>query len=86
MTTLTKKGITVKVVNNVGVGVKFRNTDYETVGAKIVDRNAVFESGVILKVQQPFNKEVSQFAPNSTLISFKYPAQNMANIAYYKRP
>ena len=49
VTTLTKKGITVKVVNNVGVGVKFRNTDYETAGAKIVDRNAVSANKVNLK-------------------------------------
>ncbi|CAG2162787.1 unnamed protein product [Oppiella nova] len=77
---LTKKGITVKVETNAGTEAKFLNSDYESVGAKIVDRKSVFESDVVLKVRQPIAEELTSFRNNSTLISFLFPAQNKALI------
>ena len=74
--TLTKKGIAVKVESNAGSEAKFLNTDYESVGAKIVDRNNTFDSDIILKVRQPIAEELKNFRNNSTLISFLFPAQN----------
>jgi NAD(P) transhydrogenase len=74
--TLIKKGISVRIESNAGSEAKFLDSDYESVGAKIVDRKAIFESDVILKVRQPLDEELALFRNNSTLISFLYPAQN----------
>jgi NAD(P) transhydrogenase len=73
---LIKKGFTVNVEENAGVGAKFRNDDYAQVGGAIVDSKRAFESDIILKVRQPLDNEVDKFRENSTLISFLYPAQN----------
>lgn len=74
--TLTKKGFAVRVETNAGAEAKFLNIDYESVGAKIVDRKSTFESDIILKVRQPIAEELPHFRNNSTLISFLFPAQN----------
>ncbi|KAJ3653849.1 hypothetical protein Zmor_013081 [Zophobas morio] len=74
--TLSKKGFTVNVEENAGLGAKFRNEDYEQAGGKVVDAKKTFESDIILKVRQPLDNEVSKFREGSTLISFLYPAQN----------
>jgi len=76
VSTLTKKGIAVRIETNAGSEAQFLNSDYESVGAKIVDRKAVFDSDVVLKVRQPIDEELALFKNNSTLISFLYPAQN----------
>jgi NAD(P) transhydrogenase len=73
---LIKKGFTVNVEENAGVGAKFRNDDYAQAGGAIVDTKRAFESDIILKVRQPLDNEVDKFRENSTLISFLYPAQN----------
>ena len=78
--TLTKKGFAVRVEANAGTDAKFLNSDYESVGAKIVDRKATFESDIILKVRQPIPEELPHFRNNSTLISFLFPAQNKSII------
>ncbi|XP_066157430.1 NAD(P) transhydrogenase, mitochondrial-like [Euwallacea fornicatus] len=74
--TLVKKGFNVVVEESAGVLAKFRNEDYEKAGAKLVDDKSVFDSDIILKVRQPLDAEVSKFQPDSTLVSFLYPAQN----------
>lgn len=43
--TLVKKGFTVNVEENAGVDAKFRNSDYERSGAKIVNVDTAFNSG-----------------------------------------
>ncbi|RZB41000.1 NAD(P) transhydrogenase, mitochondrial [Asbolus verrucosus] len=74
--TLIKKGFTVQIEENAGLGAKFRNEDYEEAGGVIVDTKKTFNSDIILKVRQPLNNEVGNFRENSTLISFLYPSQN----------
>jgi len=74
--TLTKKGFTVQVEDNAGALSNFRNMDYEAAGGKIVDKKAVFDSDIVLKLRQPSLQEAGQFREGSTLYSFLYPAQN----------
>ncbi|KAJ8920862.1 hypothetical protein NQ315_015654 [Exocentrus adspersus] len=73
---LVKKGFTVNVEENAGKEAKFRNSDYEQAGAKLVNTQNAFTSDIILKVRQPLENEVINFRENSTLVSFLYPAQN----------
>lgn len=42
---LVKKGFTVKVEENAGKEAKFRNSDYEKAGAKLVSSENAFHSG-----------------------------------------
>ncbi|CAH1183644.1 unnamed protein product [Phaedon cochleariae] len=74
--TLVKKGFTVQIEEDAGVLSKFRNKDYESTGAKLVDTQKAFSSDIVLKVRQPLEHEVNKFRGESTLISFLYPAQN----------
>ena len=48
-TVLVKKGFTVNVEDGAGVESRFRNEDYANAGAKVVDKNAAFHSGWILR-------------------------------------
>lgn len=48
--TLTKKGFTVNVEENAGLGSKFMNDDYAASGAKIKVKKDVYDSDIILKV------------------------------------
>ena len=73
---LVKKGFSVNVENNAGALSNFRNQDYEAAGGKIVDKKAVFDSDIILKLRQPSIEEAAQFREESTLYSFLYPGQN----------
>ncbi|BES95303.1 NADP transhydrogenase [Nesidiocoris tenuis] len=77
---LTKKGFTVNVEEGAGLGAKFRDSDYKSAGAKIVNKENAFSTDLILKVRQPSEDEVALFKPDSTLISFLYPGQNKALI------
>lgn len=43
--TLVKKGFKVNVEENAGVDAKFRNSDYQSAGAKIVEDQQAFSSG-----------------------------------------
>lgn len=45
--TLVKKGFTVYVQENAGVDAKFRNSDYQSAGAKLVEEQEAFSSGKI---------------------------------------
>ncbi|XP_059154952.1 NAD(P) transhydrogenase, mitochondrial-like [Physella acuta] len=74
--TLTKKGFTVNVEENAGLGAKFMNDDYAASGAKIKGKKDVYDSDIILKVRAPLQEEIANFRDKGTLISFLYPAQN----------
>jgi NAD(P) transhydrogenase len=50
---LVKKGFTLHVEENAGLGASFHNEDYHNAGAKIVSKNAAYASNIILKVRQP---------------------------------
>ncbi|KAK6623224.1 hypothetical protein RUM43_009076 [Polyplax serrata] len=73
---LIKKGFKVQVEENAGLQAQFRNDEYEKVGVKVVGRDAIYHSDIILKVRQPMDTETDKFKTGSTLISFLYPTQN----------
>jgi H+-translocating NAD(P) transhydrogenase len=52
------------------------STDYESSGAKVVDKTAAFQSDIVLKVRAPTPQETGLFRDEGTLYSFLYPAQN----------
>merc|ERR1712088_1004294 len=76
VSTLTKKGFKINIEENAGLQSKFRNSDFEAAGAKIVDTNAAYGSDIVLKVRQPSLSEASLFKDGVTLYSFLYPGQN----------
>lgn len=45
---LIKKGYTVNVEDSAGLGAKFRNEDYASVGANVVDKSKAYGSGTCL--------------------------------------
>ena len=75
---LVKSGFKVLVETGAGVEAKFSDSDFEKVGAKIVDKKQAFEANLVLKVRPPILEkgEVDLFKEGSTLISFLFPAQN----------
>ncbi|XP_055623090.1 NAD(P) transhydrogenase, mitochondrial-like [Toxorhynchites rutilus septentrionalis] len=74
--TLVKKGFNVNVEAGCGLEAKFRDSEYSSAGANIVDRMQAFQSDIVLKVRQPMDDEINSLKHNSTLISFLYPSQN----------
>merc|ERR1711963_621064 len=76
VSTLAKKGFTINVEDGAGVESKFRNSDYEASGAKIVDKKTAFNQDIVLKLRQPSMEEVKLFKGGGILYSFLYPAQN----------
>lgn len=78
VTVLSKKGIQILVEEDAGAGARFSNADFETSGAKVVDRQDIFsKSDVIFKVRAPIlETEVNLLKDRSTLISLLFPAQN----------
>lgn len=74
--TMVKKGFTINVEENAGLEAKFMNDDYAASGAKVVSRNRIYESDIVLKVRPPMNSEAPFFKPSGNLMSFLYPAQN----------
>lgn len=44
--TLVKKGFTVNIEEDAGRGAKFTNQEYESAGAKLVNKVTAFESGL----------------------------------------
>jgi len=73
---LVKKGFTVNIEPGAGIEARFRNADYEAAGGKLVGKDQVFKSDIILKVRHPLETEIGLFKENANVISFLYPAQN----------
>ncbi|TRY71862.1 hypothetical protein TCAL_03151 [Tigriopus californicus] len=73
---LTKKGFTVQVESGAGIQARFRDKDYESVGAKIIPKEQAFQSDIVLKLRQPSLPEAKLFREDGTLYSFLYPSQN----------
>ncbi|XP_058814012.1 NAD(P) transhydrogenase, mitochondrial-like [Topomyia yanbarensis] len=74
--TLVKKGFNVNVEAGAGLDAKFRDAEYVSAGANIVEKGKVFKSDIVLKVRQPLDDEIGALKENATLISFLYPTQN----------
>ena len=75
---LTKPGFTVVVETGAGAQSQFSDMDYVNAGSKIVTTaNEVYKtSDILLKIRPPLETEIAAMKPNSTLISFLFPAQN----------
>lgn len=50
---LTKKGFTVQVESGAGMKARFRDKDYESVGAKIIPKDQAFQSGTLIHSSIP---------------------------------
>ncbi|OZG69895.1 NAD(P) transhydrogenase subunit alpha [Hahella sp. CCB-MM4] len=73
---LIKLGFTVVVENHAGGLSSFHDDAYEAAGAKVVEVKDVWQSDIILKVNEPNENEVELIKPGATLISFLWPAVN----------
>uniref|UniRef100_A0A183CD08 NAD(P) transhydrogenase, mitochondrial n=1 Tax=Globodera pallida TaxID=36090 RepID=A0A183CD08_GLOPA len=77
---LIKKGMKVQVEQGAGALASVMDEDFAKVGALIVNRDEAVRADVLLKVRCPEIFEVDTFRPNSTLISFIWPAQNRSMV------
>ncbi len=67
---LVNNGLEVVVETRAGESANFKDNEYSEAGARIAyDRNEIFESGVILKVEPPTTYELGIMKPGVTLIS-----------------
>uniref|UniRef100_A0A4W6BYR0 proton-translocating NAD(P)(+) transhydrogenase n=1 Tax=Lates calcarifer TaxID=8187 RepID=A0A4W6BYR0_LATCA len=73
---LVKQGFKVQVESGAGEESKFSDQLYKDAGATITDVKGALGSDLVLKVRAPSLSEVDLLKPNSTLVSFIYPAQN----------
>ncbi|XP_062262152.1 NAD(P) transhydrogenase, mitochondrial-like [Platichthys flesus] len=73
---LVKQGFNVQVESGAGEESKFSDQHYQEAGATITDVHGALSSDLVLKVRAPSLSEVDLLKPNSTLVSFIYPAQN----------
>jgi NAD(P) transhydrogenase subunit alpha len=76
-----KAGWQVDVERGAGAAASYPDSQYETAGAKIVDRATAWSADIVLKVRPPEEAEVGQLREGATLISFLYPGQNEALVA-----
>ena len=73
---LINMGYEVSVEKDAGLDAEFTNEMYEKNGAKIVDKDSVFNSDLLMKVRAPELSEVDLMKKDQTLFSFLNPAQN----------
>ena len=73
---LIKRGHSVVVERNAGIGSGYPNTDYEQAGATLVDSHAaVFEqAGLIVKVKEPLPEEYPLLRPGQLLFTYLHLA------------
>ncbi|MET3700253.1 Re/Si-specific NAD(P)(+) transhydrogenase subunit alpha [Citrobacter sp. UYEF32] len=73
---LLKLGFTVAIESGAGKLASFDDNAFTQAGATVVDKNNVWHSDVILKVNAPTDDEIALLNPGTTLVSFIWPAQN----------
>ncbi|MQL47359.1 Re/Si-specific NAD(P)(+) transhydrogenase subunit alpha [Photorhabdus khanii] len=73
---LLKLGFDVVVENGAGHLASFGDSAYQQVGAEMTDRNDIWGSDIILKVNAPEDDEIALMKEGSTLVSFVWPAQH----------
>jgi len=75
---LIKRGHTVVVEKNAGIGAGYADVEYERAGAKIVDTHtAVFEqAGLIVKVKEPLPAEYDLLRPGQIIFTYLHLAAN----------
>ncbi|MGB0359964.1 MAG: Re/Si-specific NAD(P)(+) transhydrogenase subunit alpha [Endozoicomonas sp.] len=75
---LQKLGFDVVVERGAGVKASFEDDTFSQAGATVVDRDDVWNSDIILKVNAPIDEEIALLKEGATLASFIWPAQNVA--------
>ena len=73
---LLKLGFSVAVEKGAGSAASFADAAYKEAGAEVVDKDAAWQSDLVLKVNAPQEKEIDQLKQGANLISFIWPAQN----------
>lgn len=73
---LLKLGFSVAIESGAGQLASFDDKAFAQAGADIVDGNAIWQSEIILKVNAPEEDEIALLNPETTLVSFIWPAQN----------
>ncbi|PJE80607.1 NAD(P) transhydrogenase subunit alpha [invertebrate metagenome] len=76
ITRLIKLGFEVTVERGAGAHADFHDVAYEQAGALIGDRESVFQSDLVMKVNAPDDDEIALMKEGASLISFIWPAQN----------
>ena len=66
---LSKKGYEFFVESDSGLDANYSNDDYQNAGAKVVDKNQIFDCNIICKVNSPSNEETSSFKNGTLFIS-----------------
>ncbi|HKC67845.1 MAG TPA: Re/Si-specific NAD(P)(+) transhydrogenase subunit alpha [Bacteroidia bacterium] len=69
---LVKKGFEVVIENGAGLNSFYNDEAYTTVGAKTADKNTVYASDVVLKVNAPTAEEIAKMKKDAILISFMW--------------
>ena len=84
---LQKLGYKCQIETKCGEHAQFNDDEYKKAGVKIVKSSKVLwkTSDIIIKVRSPQEKELSNMQPNSTLISFVWPAQNKKTLERLKK-
>ena len=75
---LQKLGFDVVVEQGAGIKASFDDDAYIQAGAQVVDRDQVWNSDVILKVNAPVDDELALLKDGATLACFIWPGQNAA--------
>lgn len=73
---LVKLGFSVCVESGAGEQASINDDDFREAGAQIVGQTDLWQSDLILKVNQPNDDELHRLKSGATLISFLAPAQN----------
>ena len=73
---LRKLGFSVAIESGAGKLASFDDRAFTEAGAEVVEKESVWQSDVILKVNAPTDAEIALLQPGTTLISFIWPAQN----------
>ncbi|WP_421665374.1 Re/Si-specific NAD(P)(+) transhydrogenase subunit alpha [Pantoea agglomerans] len=73
---LIKLGFSVTLEHEAGKRASFDDESYIAAGATLSDREQVWQSDIVLKVNAPDDEEIALTRAGSTLVSFIWPAQN----------
>jgi NAD/NADP transhydrogenase alpha subunit len=71
-----KAGWEVAVERGAGAASSYPDSQYETAGATIVDRDVAWHADIVLKLRPPTLEEPAQLREGATLISYLFPAEN----------
>lgn len=73
---LIKLGYSIVIESGAGKQASFDNTAYTDAGADIAERNEIWSSDIVMKVNAPTDDEISLLKDSATLASFIWPGQN----------